>query len=182
LNPTRRLFSYLWREWILFAIGIISLFLGTFGSFVTPLYVGWVIDALNTEEYEKINGLTLQLIIIIAVSSIFVLIRAYSFNLISEKIAYNLRHDIFYSIIHKDVEFFDSRRVGDLLSRLSADTTVIQDGLANNVSMFLRTASFILMVMVVLFILSWKLTLATLAGILPLVIFGGFYGRAMKKC
>jgi len=95
-------------------------------------------------------------------------------------VAFHLRADLYNSIINKDVAFFDDRKTGDLLSRLNSDTSVIQDGLTNNVSMFIRTSVFIILCFAILFILSWQLTLATLAGILPLIVFGIVYGKTMK--
>lgn len=40
-------------------------------------------------------------------------IRGYLFNLISERIAVNLRQDLYISIINKDIAFFDARKTGD---------------------------------------------------------------------
>jgi ABC-type bacteriocin/lantibiotic exporter with double-glycine peptidase domain len=45
---------------------------------------------------------------------VFTFIRAMLYNLISEKIARNLRGDLYASLINKDVEFFDSKKTGDL--------------------------------------------------------------------
>lgn len=62
-------------------------------------------------------------------------LRAAIFYVISERMAKALRGDLFDSIVEKDVEYFDSRKTGDLcnnnslnyciVSRLSSDTTVI---------------------------------------------------------
>lgn len=107
--------------------------------------------------------------------------RAYTFNLLAEKIARNLRKDFFHSIINKDVAFFDERRTGDLLSRMNSDTQVIQDTLATNVSMFVRSLVFILATLMILLVYSPELTGVTLLGIVPILIFGFFFGNKMKK-
>ena len=112
------------------------------------------------------------------------------YNVVSERIAKNLRSDLFNSIIRKDVEFFDSRKSGDLckparlmliVSRLSADTTVITEGLSTNISMFLRAFLFILAAIIYLFVISWELTLLMLACFVPVIIFAGFFGRFMRN-
>ena len=51
--------------------------------------------------------------------------RAAIFNILSERIARNLRRDFYASIINKDIAFFDERRTGDLVSRLNSDIQVI---------------------------------------------------------
>jgi len=58
---------------------------------------------------------------------------------------------------------------------------VIQDGLSTNVSMFVRSFMFIIASFVLLFYISWKLTLATIGCIIPVLVFAFFYGRFQKK-
>lgn len=67
------------------------------------------------------------------------------------------------------------------MSRLNSDTSVIQDGLSTNVSMFIRAFIFILAAIIVLFIISWELTLATLGTIIPVIVFSFIYGKKMKN-
>ena len=115
---------------------------------------------------------------IILASSFLVFMRAFSFNLISERIARNLRDDLYESIMRKDVSFFDERKTGDLLSRINSDISVIQDGLSSNVSMFIRSVIFLIGTIGFLFFISWNLTLVTLACIAPIVVFTVFFGKA----
>lgn len=68
-----------------------------------------------------------------------------------------------------------------IVSRLNSDTSVIQEGLSTNVSMFIRSFFFILGTVVILFYISWVLTLAMLASIMPVIIFSMYYGKQMKK-
>ena len=54
--------------------------------------------------------------------------RAATFNILSEKIAKNLKRDYYESIVNKDIAFFDTRRTGDLskcpfLALLSSSTS-----------------------------------------------------------
>ena len=58
-------------------------------------------------------------------------------------------------LLKKDVAFFDVYKTGDMLSRISSDTTVVQDGLGTNISMFLRAFVFIIGTLVVLSYISW---------------------------
>ena len=96
--------------------------------------------------------------------------RAAIFNILSERISRNLRKDFYESVINKDIAFFDERRTGDLISRLNADVQVVQDSLGSSISMFVRAAVFIIVVLVILIVISPKLAGMTFAGILPLVV------------
>ena len=68
-----------------------------------------------------------------------------------------------------------------IVSRLSSDTSVIQEGLSSNVSMFVRSFVFILATIALLFVISWQLTLTMLATIVPVIVFSFFFGKQMKK-
>lgn len=120
------------------------------------------------------------MLIIIFVAGICVGMRAAIFNILSERIARNLRRDFYESIISKDIAFFDERRTGDLISRLNSDIQVVQDTLGTNVSMFVRGLLFIITVLIILMIISPTLTAVTFAGIIPLVLFSTFYQKWMR--
>lgn len=118
--------------------------------------------------------------IVCVISAFCVWYRAYLFNTMSEKIAKLIKYDFVSSLINKDITFFDSQKTGEILSRIANDTQVIQDGLSTNISMFIRTMIFIVATLIILALISWKLTLVTLGGILPVVIVGKFYGDRIK--
>jgi ABC-type multidrug transport system fused ATPase/permease subunit len=117
--------QYAKKEWLLFLFGTITLFGGNVGDLVIPYYVGLFTDRISTKKYEEVYSLCWQLILINLGASICVLIRGTIFNLMSERIAKSLRLDLYASIMNKDVEFFDSRKTGDLLSRLGSDIAVV---------------------------------------------------------
>ena len=76
--------------------------------------------------------------------------------------------------------FYDSHCVF-LVSRLNSDVQKIQDTLSTNISMFVRGTLFIIVVLVLLLVISPLLTGVTILGIIPLLIFAGFYSRWIRK-
>ena len=162
---------------------MISLIGGSFSNFAVPALIGYVVDAMKEDpvNWNDINFYCFWMMIIVLVSAGFVWVRGSTFNTMSERIAQELRYDLFYFIIHKDVAFFDETKTGDILSRISSDTSVIQDGLSTNISMFIRAFIFIVVTMVIICLISWKLTLVTLGGIFPILIVSKIYGAIVKK-
>jgi ABC-type bacteriocin/lantibiotic exporter with double-glycine peptidase domain len=77
-------------------------------------------------------------------SAVCVYARAYTFNMMSEKIAWMIRYDLVWQLLSKDIGWYDSQKTGDILSRISNDTSMIQDGLSTNISMFFRSFVFII--------------------------------------
>jgi len=68
-----------------------------------------------------------------------------------------------------------------LVSRINSDIQVIQDCLSVNVSEFARTTLFIIGALTILIVLSPILAGAVFSSILPIMIFGFFYGRKIRK-
>jgi ATP-binding cassette subfamily B (MDR/TAP) protein 9 len=167
------------ERWSLFWNCIILL-IGQTADYATPLFIGLAMTAIEEGKLEKVGTYCWQLFLIVIVSGVFVGIRAYQFNMMSQRIAVRLRHDFFENVINKDIEYFESVKTGDLISRLNADTDVIENGLSTNVSMFLRCGVSIIASLIILFILSPILTLAFLAGFIPLVFFSIKFGHVMK--
>lgn len=73
----------------------------------------------------------------------------------SEKLAQQLRYDFFYQMMNKDIPFFDENRTGEILSRMSSDVAVIQDGLSTNISMVLRSTVTVVASLVIMSYISW---------------------------
>jgi len=162
---------------------MISLVIGSLANFAVPGLVGVVVDAMTQDptDWDSIRKYCTFMLILVLVSSAFVWVRAMTFNSMSERIAMRLRYDIFYFLINKDVEFFDETKTGDILSRISSDTSVIQDGLSTNISMAIRSIITIGMNIAILAYISWKLTLLTVASIIPVVILAAVNGAFQKK-
>ena len=89
------------------------------------------------------------------------------FGWMSERIGRSVRSRLFKANIMKDVTFFDTRSKGDLISRISSDTNIIQEGLSNNVAMVVQLATFSIVVIVIMATISWICTVSAIALIIP---------------
>jgi ATP-binding cassette subfamily B (MDR/TAP) protein 10 len=81
----------------------------------------------------------------------------------------------------QDLGFFDASRTGELINRLSADTTLIGKVLSDNVSQGLRSTGQALGSVTMLFVTCPKLGMIMLAIVPPLALGGVSYGRFVKK-
>lgn len=91
------------------------------GELIVPLYIGKVIDLMEEGDYDTVGELSGYMIIAIVISGLSTGMRAAIFNILSERIARNLRKDFFTSVLAKDIEFYDERRTGEIISRLNSD-------------------------------------------------------------
>ena len=100
-------------KWLL-VLGFALNILGMMGEFASPLFIGWVIDAIVRGDFPEVQELIIWWMIINTAGAIFGGLQRYVFAVTTEKIGQALRQDVFDEIIHKDVAFFDARKTGDL--------------------------------------------------------------------
>ncbi len=95
---------------------------------------------------------------------------------LGERIAADLRRDLFDRIVSLSPAFFETARTGDILARLTADISVLQSLIGSAISQWLRSALLLLGALVMLLVTSPKLTAIVLLVVplvlLPLVLFG----------
>ena len=90
----------------------------------------------------------------------------------------NIRRQIYYKICRSDVGYFHDKRKGDILSSVSSDVAEVQGSVVNSFQVIFREPLTIIVSIVVLFYLSYQLTLLT---VVALPIASLFIGRLIKK-
>jgi ATP-binding cassette subfamily B protein len=103
------------------------------------------------------------------------------FTLAGERIVADLRARLYEKVIAQDMAFFDRQRTGELLSRLSSDTQLVQNAVSVNLSMALRSAVGALGSVALLFVISIELTLWMLAVVPPVALGAVIYGRMVRR-
>ncbi len=167
-----------------FIFGLISLALssGTLLSF--PYFAGKLLDVAQGKEgfiLTSINQIALALIGILAVQSVFSFIRVYTFTIVSERSLADLRNAVYSKIIWLPLSFFDSRRVGELTSRITSDVGTLQDTFTFTLAELLRQLLVLLIGIPLIFILTPKLTIFMLLTFPVLVVSALFFGKFIRK-
>lgn len=177
-----RILSLSKPEWRTLLVGSIFLLIGSGMGLLYPQGIRIVIDSLNSAKGESvINQAALLLVLVFVVQGVAVALRSYLFTVAGERIVTKLRQTLYRHLIDQEVGFFDSRRTGELLNRLSSDTTVLQNTVSVNVSMALRNVFTVIGGVALLFLTSFQLTLLTLAIVPPVALGAVFFGRKIRK-
>ncbi|XP_058547616.1 ABC-type oligopeptide transporter ABCB9 [Neofelis nebulosa] len=116
-----------------------------------------------------------------AISSFAAGIRGGIFTLIFARLNIRLRNRLFRSLVSQEMSFFDENRTGDLISRLTSDTTMVSDLVSQNINIFLRNTVKVTGVVVFMFSLSWQLSLVTFMGFPIIMMVSDIYGRYYKR-
>ena len=125
---------------------------------------------------EWLNYALLGTLAVILVMSVATYARFYLVSWLGERITADLRRKVFAHLLQLSPEFFEQNRTGDVLSRLTNDTTQLETVIGSSVSMALRNALLLVGGLVMLAITSLKLTLLVLLAIpfvlVPIIMFG----------
>jgi ATP-binding cassette subfamily B protein len=149
------------------AIGwLVFLGLSSGASLVLPLAFRHIIDhGFGHSSLAVINTTFIALFGVALVLAVATAARYFCITLLSERALASLRQTLYAQVIRLDVGFFERSRVGELLSRLSADTEVVQALIGSGVSVALRSA-----VMLIGAAVAMVWTAPSLAGLTALVI------------
>ena len=179
----RRLLNYTCQNVGLVIIGNIALIVNSLSQIIIPYLCGEIITVITAQQAnpsQALKTIALEFLILSGIGSIGGFIRGVCYNLIGERIIKNLRNDLFSSLIDKDIEFYDSKKAGDLMSRLSSDTTVVQSSASDNISIIIRNIIQTIGSFVILWLLSWRLTIVLFLAIPMVVICVAIFAKSYK--
>ena len=123
----------------------------------------------------------IAIFLVLVIQSALSFIRIWLFGEITTRMLKALREDAFASMITQPMAFFDTRRVGDLGSRIAADIEAIRDTFTVVLAELIRQSIIIGGGLLALMTFSWKLTLLML-GTLPVAMLAAMgFGRFIRK-
>lgn len=167
----------------LFLLGLLALTLSSLMLLAFPRLAGELLDVAsgNPKYFTTINQVAIALTLILLVQSIFSFIRVYTFSIVSEKGMADLREAVYQKIIWLPMTFFDSRRVGELMSRITADVGTLQDTFSFVLAELLRQLITLVFGIGIIFYLAPTLTGFMLLTFPVLVISALIFGKYIRK-
>src|SRR5689334_17107843 len=167
-------------------LAFVSLTIAAITTLVVPVAVRRMVDfGFSPEGIALINSYFSVMIAIVAVLAAASASRYYLVMTIGERIVADLRRDVFAHLVSLSPAFFDSARSGELVSRLTADTTQIKSAVGASVSIALRNLMLFIGAAAMMVITSPKLSgfvlLAIPLIVIPLVAFGRWVRRLSRN-
>jgi len=186
LRPLLALAPYVARYRGRAALALVALTVAAVTTLVVPVAVRRMIDfGFTPEGIARINSYFSVMIAVVAVLASASASRFYLVMTIGERIVADLRRDVFAHLISLSPAFFDSSRSGELMSRLTADTTQIKSAVGASVSIALRNFMLFIGATAMMVITSPRLSglvlLAIPVIVLPLVAFGRWVRRLSRN-
>ena len=173
-----RLLPYRWR---LIAAGAALLF--TSGA---TLALGRGLQFLVDQGFGSGDPAALRgaVAVVMAISvaiAVGTFLRFYLVSWLGERVSADLRSAVFRNLVRLHPGYFEDNRSGEIMSRLTADTTVLQTIIGSSVSMALRSTVTLLGALVMMLITSFKLTLIIVAAVPSVLLPIMFFGRRVRS-
>ncbi|XP_029367538.1 ABC-type oligopeptide transporter ABCB9 [Echeneis naucrates] len=164
------------------SLAILFLIISAVCEAFIPFYYGKAIDSIVVHQsMGHFAKPVLTVAVLALVSSLAMGMRGGVFTLMFARLNLRLRSHLFRTLMRQEISFFDENHTGDILSRLSADTTQVSDLISQNVNIFLRSIIKGAGFFIFMFGMSWRLTLVTIMGFPFIALVSKVYGEYYKK-
>jgi ATP-binding cassette subfamily B protein len=188
LRPLRALLPFVGRYRPQIAAALLFLLLAAASTLALPYAVKLLVDgglaladADAAARLAAIRGHFLGLFGVAVALGAFTAARFYMVSWIGERVTTDLRQAVYAHVLQQSPQFFETLKTGEVLSRLTTDTTVIQNAVGSSVSMGLRNAVLFVGGLAMLVATSPRLML-TVAGVILLVVLPAvLIGRRVRK-
>jgi ATP-binding cassette, subfamily B, multidrug efflux pump len=148
------------------------------GNATTTLFSGVMgqIAGTGSIDFGSIGRIILQVLFLYLLSALFAYIQGWVMSGISMNITYRFRKDISEKINRMPLRYFDGTNHGEVLSRVTNDVDTVSQTLNQSLSQIVTSVTTVLGVLVMMFTISWQMTLVALVmvpvsfGIIGLVV------------
>lgn len=171
-----------WPKQMVFWAMFLSI-LGSLSGLLVPLFTGKLVDTFNAENLDL--RMVWLFIGIFLANAVLSGIGTYLLSKIGEKTIYSIRAKLWQHLINLKMSFFDKNESGQLMSRITDDTNVINLFISEKAPSVLPSLLTLIGSIVMLFILDWQMTLITFI-ILPIfigimILLGNKMGKISKE-
>jgi ATP-binding cassette subfamily B protein len=164
-------------------LGLVLLFLSSLVFMVFPYLAGLMVDVAqgNTSRNLTLTDLGLVLLLILVIQGSFSYARVMLFAKVSEYGIADVRKSLYNKLLTLPIVFFEKSRVGELVSRLTADVEKLYGAFSITLAEFIRQVVILIAGIIFLGITTPRLALIMLATFPVVVISAMFFGRFIRK-
>jgi ATP-binding cassette, subfamily B, bacterial len=182
LRPLLSLMPYIARYRRHALAALAALLIAAVTTLIVPIAVRRMIDfGFSRESASLIDSYFAVMIAIVAVLALASAARFYLVTTLGERIVADLREEVFGHVVSLSPAYFDEAKSGELISRLTADTTQIKAAVGASVSVALRNSVLFVGAAVMMVVTSPRLSAFVLAAIPVIVLPLYGFGRAVRR-
>lgn len=168
------------------ALALFFLVLAASATLAFPVALRMLIDGglVRADKGEQVVAMRQHFILLFSVAGalgVFSALRFYTVTWLGERVTADIRNAVYHHVLQQSPEFFETTQTGEVLSRLSADTTLVQTVVGSSLSMGLRN---MVLGLGALGVLIWTNPVVMLQVLLVLVLIvmpSVWFGRRVRK-
>ena len=182
VKPLRRSLPFLRPYTGRIGFALLCLTIAALAALAMPVSIRLVVDyGFSDGNGRAIDIYFIALLILSLIYALSSSLRYYTVMWIGERVVADIRSAVYEHVITMDLTFFEVTKSGEVLSRLTTDTTLVQSVVGAGVSIALRSAFILAGSLVMLFVTSSRLGIL-LFGLLPVVVLPILiYGRKVRR-
>jgi ATP-binding cassette subfamily B protein len=164
------------KHWLLAALFLV---LAAAATLAVPLAFRGLVDAGITSDASDLKFIYLLILAIIL--AVVTASRFYMMSWLGERVVADIRQRVFKNVLRQSPVYFETLQTGEVLSRLTSDTTVIQTLVGSSISIALRSALMLLGGMAMMLVTSAWLASVMIVLLLLIVLPLWAMGRRVRK-
>ncbi|TBR13176.1 MAG: ATP-binding cassette domain-containing protein [Rugosibacter sp.] len=168
-----------------FVLAAITLVVAASATLAIPYAFKQMIDlgfgASGIQSRAHIDLYFLALFGVACVMAVATAARFYAVSWLGERVTADIRAAVYGHVLKQSPQFFETTRTGDVLSRLTADTTLIQTVVGTSISMGLRNLLLFIGGLTMMMVTSFKLSIIIIVMLVAVVLPIVFFGRRVRK-
>ena len=182
LRPLRALWPFIRPYGGTLAAALAALLIASLAMLAMPVALRYLIDnGFIARSVGTVNRYFLWFLAATVVFSLFAALRYYLVTWLGERVVADLRNAVYARVIRMDPAFFEVTRTGEVLSRLTTDTTLVQGIAGTGLSIALRSTLSLVGGLVMLVATSARMAGYTLVGIVVVVLPVILVGRTIRR-
>ena len=182
IKPLRTLWPFIRPYGRTLALALSALLIASLAMLAMPVALRYLIDnGFVAQDAATVNRYFLWFLAATVIFSLFAALRYYLVTWLGERVVADLRNAVYARVIRMDPAFFEVTRTGEVLSRLTTDTTLVQSIAGSGLSIALRSTLSLVGGLVMLVLTSARMAGYTLLGIVVVVLPVILVGRVIRR-
>ncbi len=181
MDQFRRLLQFVQPYRRRLIVALVAIVGGSILGLAGPYALQFLIDAVfKQNDPQLLNRITIILVAIFALQSVFYFVRGYLLANIGERVMADLRIRLFEHLQGLSLSFFSERRTGELVSRLTNDVSTVRGVVTSDISTALSQVLTFVGALALIIVTDWRLTLFMFALIPVVMVIAIFFGRKLR--
>jgi subfamily B ATP-binding cassette protein MsbA len=181
ISQFRRLFAFVQPYRVRLYFALVVIIIGSLLGLAGPYSLQFLIDAVfKKNDVHLLNLITLILVGIFLLQSVVYFIRGYLLAFVGERVMADLRIRLFEHLQHLSLSFYNERRTGELVSRVTNDVSTVRSMVTGDVSTAISQLLTFVGALILILVTDWRLTLFMFALVPIVILVATLFGRRLR--